>query len=267
MDSLTSFSPHFITREMVKYGTISKLELVCTSQCRSSTTLKIRLFTKEGISEYSHVNTGTGLQGTTRHLISDIPIMVSVIDAAATKIQGDAYATLSLAINGVVVYQLAAGYVYRQKGISYPVSLNNDIIPNRGGYRVVSGADPVAGDEIIDLVPGGQMWRILWVRFNFVTSATVANRRVHLRFGGALNNILDVFGSSDQAASLTRFYSFAPIGTIPDEVDDQSITISMPSEIFVVGNEQIGTTTTNLQVGDNFGKADYGIEQLYEQDA
>jgi len=267
MDDIAIPSLPFITRDMVKYGSISKLELVCTTQCISSTTLKIRLFSREGISEFSHVNSNTGIQSTSRHLISDFPIMVSVVDAAATLIQGRAYATLSLAINGVTVYQLAAGYVYRQKGISYPVSLNNDIIPGRGGYRVVTGADAGAGSEVSDSVPGGQMWRLLWARISLTTDANAANRRVHLRIGGNINNSIDAFGSSDQVASTTRVYTFAHFGYIPDETDSTNILISIPSEIFLVGNESIGTATSNIQVGDNFGIADYGIEQLYEQDS
>ena len=256
----------FLTRAMLKFGNKANLELVVTSRVVSSRKLFIRLVNREGMSEFTHENTGTGVRATTTHKISDIPTLLSVVDETAEAQQGESYVTVSLQMNGEIVYQLASGYVYEQKGISWPQSLNSDILPGRGGIKVITTANPATGAEISGSVPSGQMWRVLYARFNLTTDGTSVDRRVHVQFGGNINDGIDIFSGSNQTATLAWRYSLAQYGLNLSAQHDNDLIISLPDNLYMVGNEQFSTDTTNLQAGDDFSPMELGIEQLFEKD-
>jgi len=257
----------YLTRNMLSFGDTISIELVVTSQVISSRNLMVRLITRDGFSEFVHTNSGTGLAQTTRHRITDIPILISVIDEATNTLQGDAYATLSLSVNGEIIYQLAAGYVYRQKGISWPQSMNNDVIPNRGGIRVLKTAIPNVGEDALGNVPGGQMFRVLWASVVLTTSATVASRRVHLQFGGAINAGINLISPVDQLASTTKTYTFAQYGTSLPDTANNEIHVNLPADTYVVGGELFTTLTYSFQAADAFSALELGVEQLYEKES
>lgn len=267
MDNLLEKFFPFPTRDMLRFGRDAGLEIVVTSQVISSRNLVVRMATREGMSEFTHSNTGTGLAVTTRHKISDIPIFISVVDEASDTVQGEAFVTMSLAMNGEIVHQLASGYVYRQKGIAWPQSLNNEVIPARGGIMTKSTANPAAGAEITGAVPGGQMWRVIGCSFILVTDATAANRTVTIQFGGNVEDGFIAQSGVVQAASQTRFYNFTALGFQPSAAVGNNIMAPMPPEVYMVGSETFTTITANLQAGDNFGSMKLFVEQLYEKES
>lgn len=256
----------FIVREMLRFGKTANLSLRLTTQAIGTRTIIVRVLTRDGFSEFSQAYTGTGAAQSVNFALQDIPIFVSVVSETSTVNQGEIYCTLSLRFSDDIVYQLASGFVYRQRGISWPYTGNADIIPNRGGIRFVQGSNAAAGSEVSDTVPSGQLWKILSVRFTLVTDANAANRRVHLVTDNNSFPGVDVFGDVNQAANTTRNYTFYNIGSIPDRESDDDILVNLPADLYVLGSGSIITQTESLQAGDNFGVVTYCIEQLYMEE-
>jgi len=256
----------FVTRDMLKFGRSAGLRLFISVVGRTTANLILRFATRDGISEHTIAYTGTGARQTFSVNITDIPMFLSLTTETFTVIQGDLYATVDLQINQETVQNLCSGYVYRLHSISWPISNNPDIIPNRGGIRMLNGANPAAGSEVADTVPAGQMWRILQFVVTLVTDANAANRRVHLQIDNNSFAGPDIFGSVDQAASTTRKYSFIVGGSALDEADDNDIIVPLPEHLYVLGSGSVNTVTTNLQAGDDFGFTMYCIEQLYTEE-
>ena len=121
----------FITRDMLSFGRTTSLKLRVVSQANAVATFYIRVVTREGKSKFSATTLSTGAMSTSTFNIPDIPTLISVRDDDGNFTQGSCYVTLSLLMDNDVVYELCSGYIYQQKGISWPIGSANDPIPNR----------------------------------------------------------------------------------------------------------------------------------------
>lgn len=242
----------FLNRKMLAFEQGSAFALRISSQSISAGSLTIRGMTRAGIFTYTHQTNTTGLIQTELFALPDLPIMVSVVDETGSISEGDCYVTLSLLANGDKLHELAAGYVYQSKSISFPASIAQPHRIDCAHLLNVAANDPAAGGELTITVPNGTQWEVLGLNFDLQTSATVANRRVHVILGASGTLYLNCFGNQNQAASLTRHYTCTPIGVIPTETDDDDIIIPMPPGIFLDQGMKITTQTTNRQAGDQF---------------
>lgn len=120
------------------------------------------------------------------------------------------------------------------------------------GFQSIALTNPGAGSEISETVTSGEMWKLQSITFSLVTSATVANRRVHFQVNGPEGRLLDAFSDIDQPASTTRQYTVAAFGNLPDREDGDDILIPIPPDFLVPQTSTLKTSTTNLQAGDNF---------------
>lgn len=235
-----------------------------TSQADTVATLTVRGMTTEGVFTFSHTTTNDGLATTTTHRIPDIPIMVSIIDAAASLEQGGCYVSLTLIANDDILYQLCSGLVYGQKAISYPVSPTNEVRPNGGKIAVTLSADPAAGAEAQIMVPTNEYWRIIAAYVELVTDATVSTRTMSLTMRMSGTKKIRVFAEISQAASTTRKYSFTKTSVFNSYVVDTDVIGQMPYEMWVSGGGSISTLTNNLQAADNIGVLYVLHEKFFE---
>jgi hypothetical protein len=121
--------------------------------------------------------------------------------------------------------------------------------------------DPAAGSELIITFDSAnfivnRVYELMWLRFQFVTSAVVAVRSVAIeyRYGGQLSFVTTTVVT--QAAALTYQYIFYP-GITPSaalEVGNR-VKLAAPPSMFIVdqtNQPQIRTTTVNRQAADQF---------------
>lgn len=139
-------------------------------------------------------------------------------------------------------------------------------IPNtHGKLRVITGADPAAGADASDTKDNFTRWRIISYRIQLVADANVANRRVCFQINTAGSVIFIIPSTVDQTAGQTVIYDF--IAGQPDRtaVVNSNLILGLPPDLWV--NQEpvlIGTTTQNLQVGDNFGTPIIYVEEWIE---
>lgn len=242
----------FLTREMLQYGSISKLQLRIKVYSLTGITATISGLTRSGvISMKIPVSAGgkkTEIQG-----IDDIPIFLSAYNTAGGS-HGNTYVIADLIINDSIIINLMQGYISLVNNLTYPI---NPYIPqsaNKGAEMEYFSDDPAAGNEITFAGSLKDQYIIHYAQVTLVTDANVANRRVHFRFSKSGDCFFETFSDQDQAASLTRKYSLAPYGFIPDSIDDNDILVPIPPNLLMSSDNTIDTMTTNLQAADNFGR-------------
>jgi hypothetical protein len=126
--------------------------------------------------------------------------------------------------------------------------------PVTAGTSLV-GTDPAAGAEISQTVPAGEYWTLTSVLAQLVTSATVANRRVHLIVDDGTNVVANYTAAADQAASATVTYTWDGGGADATAVRDgvaSSGQLPIGLQLRRPG-WRIRTLTSAIDVGDNWG--------------
>ena len=135
---------------------------------------------------------------------------------------------------------------------SWPDSPDYEAEVSPGHMRTLIGADPAVAAEAADIVPANAIWGLTSYSIELVTDANAANRVVGLQ----LRNGSSVFGlwpSPDaQVASLTERYSWGPGAATVANVGTAH-GIAIPNGSSLVAGETFGTSSVNLQAGDNFG--------------
>lgn len=242
----------FTVRDMLAFEHGAAFSLRIKSQSTIAQTVIIRGMTAEGLFAFKHIMTADSTITEQVFRITDVPVWVSVTDYDEVLHQGEAYISLNIEINGDTLYELCAGLVYWGKSISWPTSNSQDKRPGGGRITSVTSANPAAGAEASITVPDGQIWRLIATQITLVTSATVANRRVHIV--PILDSAQEIHCISpiDQAASLSRQYSAAFYAVPAVNSDDNDILVNLPQNILLKAGETIDTQTVNLQTGDDF---------------
>lgn len=257
----------FLTRDMLKFGRSSKLEIQLATMSAVTTTVTCRIVDREGQRAFSFRNDGGGVDQSTNFTISEIPLFLALVSDDATIQQGDVYAVARLLINGQLVYTFAAGYVSRHTPVCWPPAGGTPVIPGRGGIRLIAGANPAAGAEISHTVPDGQLWHLLAMSATLVTDATVQTRQGSFVFTMPSGPTIISVAPSTQIASLTRIYSAAVFGATITSVSFGFIQMNIPRSLYLHGGTVITSSTLLLQAGDNWGVPSFLVEQLYEAEA
>lgn len=255
----------FITRKMLSYehGTSFDLEVAVIASVVDS--VNIIGSTREGIFKFTVSHTGGGTEESTILSIPDIPTFVTAFTTSTALERGEFWAQIFLRANGERIFKLASGYITRQSGLNWPLVQNDFEFAGGGKIRRVTGANPAAGAECADAVTDNQHWILKGYIVTLVTDATAANRRVHLTFQANGSTVTtEVFGLVDQTASQTIKYCFVPYGHVLDELDNSVIQVPLPPDMHLLSAATIGTSTTNLQAGDNFGSPSILIESFLE---
>lgn len=247
---------------MLRFKNSISFKLLVCVQAMAAGTFSIRGITREETFTFNVVAAGTGVKETFEFGVSDIPILLSATDPDGNFGEGELYVTMALEINGTVVYEFASGYVFQFKSISYP-GIGLQATRTGGGILTqVSAAAPAAGAEATITVPAGEIWKIHTISVQLVTDANVANRRVHILVDDGSGIGIEMFTEQDQAAGLTRNYSFAQYGILPDTIDGNAICAPLPANLFTVDSLTISTVTQNIQVGDQYNQMVLSVEKI-----
>lgn len=118
---------------------------------------------------------------------------------------------------------------------------------------VFQGTNPNAGAEVSQIVPSDEIWELIAMRVQLVTSAVVANRRPVLSFDDdGLTAFCRCVSPTDHVASTTIDYNFIANGSPSVATVGQDATVAIPRLILPPGF-RIRTVTSGFDVGDNWG--------------
>lgn len=122
-------------------------------------------------------------------------------------------------------------------------------------YTTKVSNDPAAGVEHSTVLDASADLYVRYLNVTLVTSATVANRQVHIQAQDASGNVIwEIAAGGTQAASLTNKYHCIPLDIAVPAVNDKLFLIPIPREgLFVPAGGKIVTVTTLIDAGDNYG--------------
>jgi hypothetical protein len=186
---------------------------------------------------------------------------------AGTARRGQAFVQVLLVRGGTLATDpaqtLVSDYVVAGQLVGWPQGRVQQSVEGPGALRSITGTVPGAGNQVLETVPTGARWLLRTFRVQLVTSAVVANRRVHFVLDDGANILQDIASADVQAASLTRNYNMDPAGIIRT-VQDNEIYLAINSDYRLSAGFRLRTTTTAGDVGDAFGAPQYEVEEWIE---
>ena len=192
---------------------------------------------------------------------------LTVVAAAGSPSIGQCWARVQvvrgLTSVGIVLGTLVSGYVTAVQPIAYPRGKVRGTLDGAGLIRSITGTDPAAGDEISETVPSGARWKLLALQATLVTDATVANRGPRLTFDDGTTECYSSDAAEVQAASVTRVFA-AGQGTQRLAVVGNRASWQWPVGVLLLAGWRIRTSTSALQVGDNWGAPQLVVEEWLE---
>jgi hypothetical protein len=264
MDNVAGSIFPFLHRSLLRYGNRSQLQIQIKSQANAAQELKVRSLNRDNISEFSHTTNSDGTIATDTFGISDIPVLLTVKDDGGNFTQGDCYVTVSLLVNGEIVYELCSGVVYTQKGLSYPANNSENAIPGRGRFRWVSVSNPSAGQAAFITVPTGRVWKIITVACELQTDSTVATRTPSLAFRDSNDNNIAFAGPATTiTADKDYFYFYANYGYDPTDIASDTQLASLPQNIYLPEAYYILLDHVLRKSGDQYANVGALVEEFF----
>ena len=248
---------------MLRFGKTTKLELRVDMQADAAAVLNVRGITREGQFTYKATTGSTSLITQATFGVPDIPIYITVEDAARVLKQGSAFVSVSLLANGEVIQQLVSGYIYGQKALSWPNTQQVDLRTGGGKLETKPVANRGAGNEWTATVPNGEIWRVQSLRFNFLTSAVAANRLVMVVVTPVAAETIRIFPSGFQTANAEYDFTVAQFGYVPAESFDIFRNLPMPKEVIIGPAGTIGSATDTIDAGDAYQSINITIEKFF----
>lgn len=253
----------FLTRKMLAFEHATTFQIRVQIRTSQTGTYTLRGATASAPFSFNFEPTADRTLRTHTFSIPDLPLWVSIIGPTNADQRGEAYVRMSLMINGDQMYHLASGYIYVDFAVSWPVGNLIEPVPPMGELVTLTGTNRAANNQISETVPANTIWKVKAVRFQFITDANAANRFVHLNFEGTAGPFLECISPTAHAASLTRNYSCFPTAPGGSVADDNDLIIPIPQDIILLPTYMIRTTTTGMQVGDDFDAPEITVERFF----
>ncbi len=247
---------------MLDFGNKAKIEIFIDLWSSSSRDYIFTTLTSVSVTSQKFNVASDGQNTLELFRLAEIPIFATLRTEDTAANIGDAYAKMLLRIDGVVVGILAQGPIAMGFGLHWPAGPHIPPLSYAGTPKVVTDSAPSAGVEVIIPNQDAKVWKIKSLSFELTTDDTVANRRVHLRYQDSAKIAMDIFADFVQTASLTRRYTFAPIGAIPTVNQDDDVLVSIPPGIIIPDGNSLRTATDNIQAGDQYSDVQILVEEL-----
>lgn len=192
---------------------------------------------------------------------------VQVVASAGTPKRGQCFARVEVILGNTSTAQslvtVLQGYVMDTSGLAYPGSPLEASTSGRGFVYGFNGTDPAAGSEISEQVPTNARWRLISMAYVLVASAAVANRIPILSINGGSGPVYQVASGVAVTASQTAQYR-AAAGVPFLTIDTLRYTLPLPVDLLLSQDCIIGTITTAIDAGDNYGVPRLLVEEWIE---
>lgn len=251
----------FLTRDMLAFEQGTTFSLIVDTIGISNQKWGIRGFTKEGPFSAVISPSATGILETFTINLPDVPITFSFSAESAIEPPGKIIVAVHLGINGTRHSLLTNGTPNGFNPITWPQQQQVTEVQKRGFWARTFGANPAAGAEISDSVPGREMWRLKYVEFTLVTAAAAASRHVTLNIESIAGAPIVVPTNVAQLISETKRYIFYEGAERVNDTVFNIIVTPLPSDLWLDPQTLISTVTTAKNAGDDYGAPTYVYEK------
>lgn len=253
----------FLTREMLKFGNLTPMKIRLNVAADIIGTLILRGITRSGMINLEGRTSADGKLNTTEIGIDDFPIILSVTDKSKFFSPKQCWVSVELEMFDHEIITMCSGFVYLDKGVSYPAITQEDNIPGKGFITEEVTLNPAAGAEILETVPAGEKWLIHSLSVTLVTDASGGTRKPHFVFRNDNGATVRIFSYANIATSKTTLLSVAQFGQIADADDNNVVPIVLPPNLWMLPAGTITTDTNGIMGGDNYGGMTLVVEKFF----
>jgi len=154
-----------------------------------------------------------------------------------------------------------------------PVSSGGPPLPDGGGSGAGGSGccigtlvedffNPNTENPQIHVGPVGGASRLVYLSYNYTTSAIAGNRRQYLALGKAIELAAEIFVLVDQPASTTYGYVFIAGGQSQDDVANNQYIRPLPENLFIDGSYYLTVQASNSKAGDAWSSAVPTYEEI-----
>lgn len=230
------------THRFLTSGTLTNLgiEIITGSPSRDCYVVLSRLDSKSVFRGYL----AYGYLGGVKTVSGSGGLVISADDKV--RVQSWGYVTCTLRLVGTILKD-----VYSPGGWN---GLYEGNLDGPGKVRVFTGSDPAVNTEISETVATGALWELVAVRFDYVSSATAANRVVRLVQDGGVTVAVNPSGRV-QTASETVNYNWNVAGVKDTALVGAATNLqcALPAGLVLGAGWTITTQTVARSLGDNIG--------------
>ena len=187
-----------------------------------------------------------------------------VFPSAGAPSRGQTFAEVGFlrgrADNASVVDVLARDYVSEAEPLAFPGARIRSSVDGRGAIRSITGTDPVAGAEVLEVVPTDAFWRVRSMNVSLVSDATAVARVVRATIDDGSAVYFQSNPEFTQGASLTSEYTMGAFGGGAG-LNSAFLRVPLLVDTLMPAAHRIGTDTVSLQAGDNYGAPQLLVEE------
>jgi hypothetical protein len=132
-----------------------------------------------------------------------------------------------------------------------------------GTMKSITGTDPAAGNEIVETVPAGAVWKLQSFRAQLVAASTAANRYPGLRITDGTNQVRNYSNAVAQTASQSITHEFKNVDVEHGSRNGNGNHIT-DFPIKMLSGYKALTSTQNLQAEDNWGAPQFTVEEWHD---
>ena len=211
----------------------------------------VRGLTKTGLIHDTFLATANRLPQTRIIALTEIPLTILIETPPPDYQGGQLYVQAYLEVANVPAVMMAAGYVTGGSPLSWPGSPIQ--LPTDGPGVTIDKLSPVpaAGNDFTFSVPINTLIMLTLVKFDFTTSADVADRECVIRLNQQ-DGIPFSFSrpTTIQPANTEKKYVFSNYNVLPATIQDWIAGPLVP--IFLRYEEGLHSSVANMQVLDEF---------------
>ena len=247
------------------YSERAHKQIQVESWSNSARELLLRGYSEAGAFAESHTTNADRSVATDTFEVHGDPISVTVSPLTGPVRRGECYVRVTLMMDGEPVKRLMAAYLTDGKTLAWPPGVHEGMTEGPGRVYTLTGTDPAPGAEIVQAVPTNARWKLLALRFTYITDATVTNRRVSTFIDDGTTNLNQVPCAIVQTASQNRKYSAVEsLGFDPGIAGLADFHLPLPP-IPLAQGFRIRTETVNHQAGDDFSLVTLTVEEWIEE--
>jgi len=190
------------------------------------------------------------------------------ISSGSTIHRGDTYVQVGLQFGTATttpMYRLlAGGYVTTTCALAWPEGNISDSLTGPGLLNSTGVGNPAAGaDWSLTFGSGQRLW-IHAIYAQFAASAVAANRQAYLLLKDTAGHVLwELAPSTTMTAGATYNLNWTECATLSTGIAADRV-IPLPTETYLYGGYIIGTSTANIDVGDQWSGIRIAAENWME---
>jgi len=220
-------------------------------------------------SRWTHApNTNRSAQSTDITLSGTTILNLTVYASVGAPAIGQTFVKVELirgtGIAAIVLGTILQGYITSAQALGWPGSPLQTSVDSGGYYRTINGTTPSAGAEVSEVVPTGARWHLLSFAATLQASGVAGTRQPALVLAPTGLAIIVAPQVNKATAGQQGTFNWAPGLPFESQLSLGLNVGGLPLDVALLAGGSCGTSTSGLQVGDQWTQVFYLIREYLE---